>query len=130
MYGLLRSTSGDQLYSDPSTYDKCSLPRTIVPTLFFKWTKPGLFLFIFVLFKQKFYIKTVGVSGIQTRIVGVEGEHADHFTTTTAKYLTFLPSWTYSRYEEFMLFLSCNEVVLGVISLEKILLSAESKYLF
>ena len=24
------------------------------------------------------------LSGIQTRIVGVEGEHADHLTTTTA----------------------------------------------
>ena len=28
--------------------------------------------------------KTVGVSGIRTRIVWVEGEHADHLTTTTA----------------------------------------------
>ena len=27
--------------------------------------------------------KTVGISGIRTRIVGVEGEHADHLTTTT-----------------------------------------------
>ena len=26
----------------------------------------------------------VGVSGIRTRIVGIEGEHADHLTTTTA----------------------------------------------
>ena len=29
--------------------------------------------------------KTVGFSGIQTRIIGVEGEHGDHFTTTTAQ---------------------------------------------
>ena len=28
--------------------------------------------------------KTVGFSGIQTRIVGVEGKHAEHLTTTTA----------------------------------------------
>ena len=28
---------------------------------------------------------TVDVSGIQTRIVGVEGEHADHLTTSKAK---------------------------------------------
>ena len=28
------------------------------------------------------YRKTVGFSGIQTRIVGAEGEHADHLTTT------------------------------------------------
>ena len=26
-------------------------------------------------------------SGIQTRITGVEGEHADHLTTTTAQVL-------------------------------------------
>ena len=34
--------------------------------------------------KHKYYRKTVGVSRIQTRIVGLEGEHADHLTTTTA----------------------------------------------
>ena len=45
---------------------------------------PGLFLFIFVLFKHKFKEKTVGFNGIQTRIVRLEGEHADHLTTTTA----------------------------------------------
>ena len=28
--------------------------------------------------------KTIGFSGIQTQIVGVEGEHSDHLTTTTA----------------------------------------------
>ena len=44
-----------------------------------------LYLFIFVRFKQNFYIKTVGFSGIQTRIVGVEGEHVDHLPTTTAQ---------------------------------------------
>ena len=27
--------------------------------------------------------RTEGFSGIQTRIVGVEGEHADHLSTTT-----------------------------------------------
>ena len=42
---------------------------------------PASFLCIFVLFKLKFYIKTVGFSGIRTWIVGVEGEHADHLTT-------------------------------------------------
>ena len=35
-------------------------------------------------FKHKCYRKTVGFSGIQTQIVGVEGEPADHSTTTTA----------------------------------------------
>ena len=49
-----------------------------------KWANPGLFLFIFVLFKHNTIEKTLGFSGIRTRIVGVEGEHADHLTTTTA----------------------------------------------
>ena len=35
-------------------------------------------------FQQQFYRKIVDLSGIRTRIVGVEGEHADHLTTTTA----------------------------------------------
>ena len=35
-------------------------------------------------FQQQFYRKIVDHSGIRTRIVGVEGEHADHLTTTTA----------------------------------------------
>ena len=48
--------------------------------------QPRLFLFIFVRFNHKLYRKTVGISGIGTRIVGVEGEHADHLTITTAKY--------------------------------------------
>ena len=46
--------------------------------LYFKWGNPSLFLFIFVLFKYKFYRKSVDFSGIWTRIVGVEGEHDDH----------------------------------------------------
>ena len=40
--------------------------------------------FIFVLFKHKFTDKTLGFSLIRTRIVGVEGAHSDHLTTTTA----------------------------------------------
>ena len=35
-------------------------------------------------FQTKFLQKKLGVSGIWIRIVGVEGEHADHLTTTTA----------------------------------------------
>ena len=58
--------------------------------IFFKWTNPGIFLFIFVLFKHKFYKKTVGYSGIQTWIVAVEGKHADHSTTTTAPLICIL----------------------------------------
>ena len=49
---------------------------------FFKMT-PASFLF-FIIFKHEIYRKTVGVSGTQTRIVGVEGEHTDHLTTITA----------------------------------------------
>ena len=43
--------------------------------------QPRSLLFIFVLFKQKFYSKKF--SGITTLIVGVEGEYADHLTSTT-----------------------------------------------
>ena len=43
---------------------------SIAQTLFQKWADTGLFLFIFFLFKQKIYRKTVGVSGIRTRMVG------------------------------------------------------------
>ena len=46
--------------------------------------QPGLFLFIFVFSNTNFTEKTVGISRIQTRIVRVEGEHANHLTTTTA----------------------------------------------
>ena len=34
--------------------------------------------------------KALGFSGIRTRIVGVEGEHADHLTTTTAQNIHFI----------------------------------------
>ena len=44
-----------------------------------KWAILGPFLFIFILFQQ-----TVDYSWIRTRIVRVEGQHADHLTTTTA----------------------------------------------
>ena len=59
--------------------------------VFFKeYANPSLFLFILVLFKHKFFRKkTVAFSGIWTWIVGVEGKHADHLTTTTALYLNF-----------------------------------------
>ena len=38
---------------------------------------------------QFFTEKTVVVSGIWTRIFGVEGEHANHLTTTTAPKIIF-----------------------------------------
>ena len=50
---------------------------------------PGLFLFIF--FLQTIYrIKTLDFIRIRTRIVGVEDEHADHLTTTTAQEHVFI----------------------------------------
>ena len=39
-------------------------------------------LFLYVLFKQFSQKKTVAFIGIQTRIVRVEGKHADRLTTT------------------------------------------------
>ena len=44
---------------------------------------------IFIYFRsfQTIYrIKTVDFSGIGTRIIGLEGKDADHFTTTTVRY--------------------------------------------
>ena len=57
----------------------------LVCNIFLKWAKPGLFFVYFVLFKHNITEKTVDFSGIRTRIVGVEGKNADHFTTTTAQ---------------------------------------------
>ena len=60
------------------------IPCKQVCTVFKNGLTPAYFLvFIFGIFKHKFYRKTVGVSGIRTRIVGVEGKHDDHLTTTT-----------------------------------------------
>ena len=42
---------------------------------------------------MQIYRKNVGFRGIQTRIVGEEGEHADHLTTTTALWSLFLPKY-------------------------------------
>ena len=55
---------------------------------FYKWVNPSLLLFIFVLFKQ-----TVVFSGIQTEIIGIQGVHADHLTTTTAQFDPSLCLW-------------------------------------
>ena len=48
---------------------------------FEKWANPGLFLF----FSNTDFIEIiVSSSGIQTRIVGIEGKHANHLTTAMA----------------------------------------------
>ena len=61
--------------------------RVTVDLKFFKWAICGLFFVYFLLFKQfNFYArKIVDFSRTRTRIVRVEGEHADHLTTTTAR---------------------------------------------
>ena len=51
---------------------------------FFKWPTPASFCLFSFFSNTKFTEKTVGVSGIQSWIVGEEGEHADHLTTTSA----------------------------------------------
>ena len=58
------------------------MSQRVLQNLVFKWANPGLFLFIFVHYKHKFYRKAVGFSRIRTRNVEVEGEHADHLNTT------------------------------------------------
>ena len=51
-----------------------------------KWANPGLFFVYFRSFQTPIlHKKTVGFSAIQTRIVGIESEHGDHLTTTTAQ---------------------------------------------
>ena len=47
-------------------------------------------------FQKQFYRKIVDLSGIRTRIVRVEGEHADHLTTTTAQFVRFLSVHVFS----------------------------------
>ena len=53
----------------------------------FKSDYPGLFLSIFILFKHKFTEKAVGVSVTWNWIIGIEGKHTDHLTTTTVPLL-------------------------------------------
>ena len=47
-----------------------------------------------VLFELKLYWKTVGFSGIRTRIVGVEGEHADYLTNLDHHHGTIFADFT------------------------------------
>ena len=50
-------------------------------------TPASFFWFISYFSNANFTVKTVGVSGIRTRIVRIEGNHADHLTNTTAQML-------------------------------------------
>ena len=68
-----------------------------MPKCFLKKTgQPGLFLF-FRSFQIQFYRKIVDFSGIRTQIVGIEGEHADHLTTTTAHGLNVMTSLSITK---------------------------------
>ena len=63
-------------------------------------------LFSFFSNNIRYRIKSVDFSKIWTRIVRVEGEHADHLTTTTAlgrlvKYLMPIPKvWTWKEHAQ------------------------------
>ena len=46
--------------------------------------QPGLFLLLLVFVNNIVQNKNISVGEIQTWILGVEGEHADHLTTTMA----------------------------------------------
>ena len=53
---------------------------------FFKLGQPRPLFCLFLFFSNSnFTVKSIGFSGIRTRIISVEGEHADHLTTTTAQ---------------------------------------------
>ena len=68
-----------QLFNSRNSFTRiCDSKDGIRIYIFLKQANPGLFQFIFVLFKQHFIAKTVHFSRIRTRIVGVEGKHADH----------------------------------------------------
>ena len=60
----------------------------------FNGPTPASFLFIFVLFKQNFYRKYCRRQRGSTRIVRVEGEHADHCTTTIYRYRNLCVSFS------------------------------------
>ena len=57
----------------------------------------GLYRPIFLLFKHNFYWQTVGFTRIQTQIVRVEGEHADHWSPPRPKrwkmFVAHLKEW-------------------------------------
>ena len=63
---------------------------------FYKWASPRPLFGHFLSFQQQFYRKIVSFNVIQTQIVRVEGEHADHLTTATAQssfivYIALIP---------------------------------------
>ena len=75
---------------------------------------PASFLFFQTKNLQK---KTVGISRIRTRIVRVEGKHADHLTTTTAHYPmhSFYPILFVSLFSLILSFQSCIRIVVNLL---------------
>ena len=84
----------------------------------------GLVLFIFFFTNINSTEKTIGFSGIHTRIVGVKGEHADHLSTTITAHLlnlcvqnsylpTYLPTYVvlFSYYTSFSLYIPAHDNV-------------------
>ena len=68
---------------------KNSIQVAYVGFLFFlkKVGQPRPLFCLFSYISNTILQKNSRLSGIRTRIVGVEGEHADHLTTTTAQYM-------------------------------------------
>ena len=64
--------------------------QLLISTLLKKGQSRPLFVYFRSFQTQILQKKTVGVSGIQTRIVEVECEHADHLTTTTTAQISTL----------------------------------------
>ena len=54
---------------------------------FLKMDQPLPLFIYFWSFQAYFYIKNVGVNGIQTKIVGVKCQHSDHLTTIAALHI-------------------------------------------
>ena len=60
--------------------------RNIFSTIFFKWSNPDLFFIYVCSFQTQLQKNLKGFSGIWNWNVVVEGEHADHLTTTKAHF--------------------------------------------
>ena len=94
----------------------------------FKWAIPGLFLLYFSSFQPIYWVKTLDFSWIWTRIVRIEGEHADHLTPTTAheccfneehNRLSFIKKIQLSYFPECVDWICCNGLHLVIIWQQK-----------
>ena len=71
----------------------------------------SLFLFIFFLVQHRFYRKNVYSYGSQTQIVGLEGKHTDHLTTTTANSAILYFLWSILLVMNIPVFINYNSRV-------------------